>query len=181
MAAPPPRRRADQLRNRHRILPVARGMFARIPASDIQMEDLEKAAGVGRATLFRHIGSKDALVREIYRDRAGDLAELGARALACPDPWDGVDLAFRTMARWMHDDRGLFDFSRGIATDGSRDTEIHEAITGWDAVLERARAAGVLWGDLRAADLLPLLAYAVEPSPDRLEPLTDILLRGLRA
>jgi AcrR family transcriptional regulator len=49
----PPRLRADAARNRERVLAAAEQLFATTDASRVTMEDIARAAGVGRATLYR--------------------------------------------------------------------------------------------------------------------------------
>ncbi|WP_150249127.1 TetR/AcrR family transcriptional regulator [Nocardiopsis deserti] len=48
-----PRERADAARNRSRILAVAECLFAEADPRTVTMGDIAKAAGVGRATLYR--------------------------------------------------------------------------------------------------------------------------------
>lgn len=45
--------RADAERNRERVLAAAEKLFATADASKVTMEDIARAAGVGRATLYR--------------------------------------------------------------------------------------------------------------------------------
>jgi len=49
----PPAERADAARNRRRILTVAAELFAAPPPGGVTMEAVARAAGVGRATLYR--------------------------------------------------------------------------------------------------------------------------------
>jgi len=49
----PPRLRADAARNRARVLAAAERLFATTDAASVTMEDIARAAGVGRATLYR--------------------------------------------------------------------------------------------------------------------------------
>ena len=46
--------RADVVRNRAKILEAAPVVFSAKPAAAITMDDLARAAGIGRATLYRH-------------------------------------------------------------------------------------------------------------------------------
>ena len=48
-----PRERADAARNRARILAAAETVFREREPTDVTMEDIARAAGVGRATLYR--------------------------------------------------------------------------------------------------------------------------------
>ncbi|WP_231972335.1 TetR/AcrR family transcriptional regulator [Nocardiopsis alborubida] len=49
----PPRERADAARNRSRILAAAERLFAEADPRTVTMGDIARAAGVGRATLYR--------------------------------------------------------------------------------------------------------------------------------
>ncbi len=53
MAAARPRERADAARNRAKILQAAAGLFAARDPRRVTMDDIAKAAGVGRGTLYR--------------------------------------------------------------------------------------------------------------------------------
>ena len=49
----PRRERADAARNRERVLAAAEGLFRCCDPLSVTMEDVARAAGVGRATLYR--------------------------------------------------------------------------------------------------------------------------------
>ncbi len=54
LLAPPPRReRADAVRNRELVLAAAADLFARRDPREVSMDEVARAAGVGRATLYR--------------------------------------------------------------------------------------------------------------------------------
>ncbi|WP_439664722.1 TetR/AcrR family transcriptional regulator [Lentzea sp. HUAS TT2] len=50
---PPARERADAARNRARVLAAAEELFATKDARQVTMDEIARAAGVGRATLYR--------------------------------------------------------------------------------------------------------------------------------
>ena len=58
--------RTDALRNRERILEVAKGAFTRHGAAT-SLDDIAKQAGVGAGTLYRHFPTRDALIEAVYR------------------------------------------------------------------------------------------------------------------
>lgn len=64
-AAPPYGRRADAERNRERVLDHAVGMLAEDPA--VGMAEIAQAAGIGRATLYRHFVNREELIAAIDR------------------------------------------------------------------------------------------------------------------
>jgi AcrR family transcriptional regulator len=56
-----PRERADAARNRARILAAAERLFAERGATNVSMEDVATAAGVGKGTLYRRYPDRAAL------------------------------------------------------------------------------------------------------------------------
>lgn len=65
--------RTDALRNRERILEVAKEAFTRFGA-DASLDDVAKQAGVGAGTLYRHFPTRDALIEAVYRSEVEKLA-----------------------------------------------------------------------------------------------------------
>ncbi len=53
--------RADAARNRQRILAAARRLFAARGVEGVSLEEVAREAGVGKATLFRRFGDRQAL------------------------------------------------------------------------------------------------------------------------
>ena len=70
--------RADALRNRERILEIAKEAFTQAGA-DVHLDDVAKQAGVGAGTLYRHFPTRDALLEAVYRNEVGKLAEAAQR------------------------------------------------------------------------------------------------------
>jgi AcrR family transcriptional regulator len=70
-----PRRkpRSDALRNRDRILEVAKDAFARWGAN-ASLDEIAKQAGVGAGTLYRHFPAREALLEAVYRAEVEKLA-----------------------------------------------------------------------------------------------------------
>jgi AcrR family transcriptional regulator len=71
---PVPRKpRADALRNRERILEIAKEAFTRLGAN-ISLDDVARQAGIGAGTLYRHFPTRDALLEAVYRTEVEKLA-----------------------------------------------------------------------------------------------------------
>jgi AcrR family transcriptional regulator len=68
--ATPRKPRTDALRNRERILEVAKGVFTR-QGGDASLDEIAKQAGVGAGTLYRHFPTRDALIEGVYRNESG--------------------------------------------------------------------------------------------------------------
>jgi AcrR family transcriptional regulator len=84
MLDPPPRpERADAARNRQRILDAAAGLFAGPDPRDVSMEDIAKAAGVGRATLYRRYPTVGEVAGALLDEHERRLQE---RLLTGPPP-----------------------------------------------------------------------------------------------
>ena len=68
--------RADAARNRLSILSAAGQLFdeADDPGS-VSMDDVARAAGVGKGTLFRRFGDRTALLRAVYQTRLAALRD----------------------------------------------------------------------------------------------------------
>lgn len=65
--------RADALRNRERILEVAKKVFTR-DGGNASLDDIARQAGIGPGTLYRHFPTRDALIEAVYRSEVEKLA-----------------------------------------------------------------------------------------------------------
>jgi len=65
--------RTDALRNRERILDVAKEAFGRSGAN-ASLDDIAKQAGVGAGTLYRHFPTRESLIEAVYHAEVGKLA-----------------------------------------------------------------------------------------------------------
>lgn len=74
---PPPstRLRADAARNRTRVLAAAEPLFAAADAREVTMEEIARAAGVGRATLYRRFASPAAVAMALLDEHERRLQE----------------------------------------------------------------------------------------------------------
>jgi AcrR family transcriptional regulator len=61
LTGPPSSLRADAARNRKRVLDAAERLFATRDAREVTMDDIARAAGVGRATLYRRFPTPAAV------------------------------------------------------------------------------------------------------------------------
>ena len=69
--------RTDALRNRERILEVAKAAFTR-QGANASLEEIAKQAGVGAGTLYRHFPTRDELIEGVYRNEVEKLAAAAA-------------------------------------------------------------------------------------------------------
>lgn len=81
--------RTDALRNRERILEVAKDAFTRFGA-DASLDDIAKQAGVGAGTLYRHFPTRDALIEAVYRSEVEKLAAAERKFSETMSPIDAL-------------------------------------------------------------------------------------------
>ncbi len=67
--------RADAARNRATILAAAEALVAEHGAQCVTMDQVARAAGVGKGTLFRHFGDRCGLMRALLDERERGLQE----------------------------------------------------------------------------------------------------------
>ena len=75
--------RADAARNRERVLAAAAELIARHGVDGLSMDQVAKAAGVGKGTLFRRFGDKAGLAVALLDERERGLQQ---RLLSGPPP-----------------------------------------------------------------------------------------------
>jgi AcrR family transcriptional regulator len=94
---PPPslvrKPRADALRNRERILDVAKEVFTRDGAA-ASLDDIARQAVIGPGTLYRHFPTRDSLIEAVYRSEVEKLAAAEQRFAATMRPLE-------TLRAWM--------------------------------------------------------------------------------
>ena len=91
-----PEERADAARNRARVLAAAERLFRERGVADVSMDEVAKAAGVGKGTLFRRFGDKSGLAVALLDDRE---RVLQAAILSGPPPLGpGADAGTRLVA-----------------------------------------------------------------------------------
>jgi AcrR family transcriptional regulator len=85
--------RADAQRNHDAVLAAAKAVFAQ-EGIDAPMEDVARAAGVGKGTLYRRFPTREHLFAAILQDRVDELDASAQRALDAPDVW-------RALTEWL--------------------------------------------------------------------------------
>jgi AcrR family transcriptional regulator len=155
---PVPRRlRADAARNRAVIVAVARDVFAE-QGLEAPLEAIAARAGVGIATLYRRFPTREKLVAAALVDKVAEYAEAAGQALAAADPWAGFAGFVQRICELQAGDRGLSDLlSMTLPADEQVERLRRTANDRVAALIERARAAGVLRQDFACEDLLLLL------------------------
>lgn len=185
MSLPPAKAmRADAQRNQDAILAAARVVFAR-SGTDAPMEDVARAAGVGKGTLYRRFPTREHLFAAILQDRVDELDASAQRALHAPDAW-------RALSDWLElYDRCATEYpgmSARVAESVSDDTSAVGTLCGpmrssFARLFERARQEVPLRPDLTPAQLLAMVsALPKDPATGQtVEPYLRVVLDGLRA
>ncbi len=180
--------RADAERNRRRIVDAAVEVIGR-RGLDAGVDEIAKAAGVGRGTLYRRFATKDELVRSIVVDRTERALAAMERAAAGDDPWEALAGTIHALASHLAHDRGLFD----TLTRGGRGVDVVPQRPDWfraalEPPLVRARRDGLVRDDVSPRDVIALAAAVSQIVPgdpadgqDLWERYLAIALDGLRA
>jgi AcrR family transcriptional regulator len=104
--------RSDARDNRERILAVARASFA-AEGVDVPIRVIARRAGVAAATVYRHFGTKEALLSEALAQQTATCAAIVEEAAAEEDPWRGFSLLVEKIMEMHALDRS---FARAFAS-----------------------------------------------------------------
>ncbi|MER5215515.1 TetR/AcrR family transcriptional regulator [Streptomyces sp. NPDC002838] len=143
--------------NRARILSTARRELGRDP--DVTLEEIARAAGVVRRTLFGHFPGRAALLEALTEEASETLREAVVRGSRPEEPADRA-LAYFAFAMWPVGDRyrmllGLARRDLGAERVAEVLSPARDAVT---AVLERGQREGVFHTHLPA----PVLSAGLE-------------------
>jgi AcrR family transcriptional regulator len=181
-------RRSHARRNHEILVATAREVFAERGA-EASLEEIARRAGVGIGTLYRHFGSRDALVEAVFERRIGDFAAIAERADAEPDPWLAFAGFLESTLELQAGDRLLKDVFLRLPPGTRRVESAREELRRlFGRVLERARAGGQLRAGFTLADLSlvfwsfgPVIDATAEVAPDAWRRHLHVLLDGLRS
>lgn len=150
--------RTDALRNRERILEVAKAAFTR-QGANASLDDIAKQAGVGAGTLYRHFPTRDELIEGVYRNEVEKLAAAAARFAESMSPLEALRAWMLLLVEYIAAKHIIAPALNSVVGgpsrlyEGSR-TMIQGAI---DGLVRRAKKSGDLRRDLDAFDLLRAL------------------------
>jgi AcrR family transcriptional regulator len=159
----PARRRADATANRQALMTAARTLFAE-HGLDVSHDDVSRAAGVGRATLYRHFPTREHLLAAILDDVVAQIEDAATRL---PDAPGSFARLLRTALRIQTDNLALFDLlpSRGELGATVQDRRVR-VVEVFRAPLATAQRAGLVRADLTPEDVriqLLMLGAVVRP------------------
>jgi AcrR family transcriptional regulator len=193
------KRREQRDAQRERIIEAARRLFAQQGFEEVTMAEVADAAGVARATVFNHFGSKHALVEGITEEVIKYYQAMLRNALAdtqTPTPVL-VRALFEAMGIGIEEDRrfyrGVFremaKIRLGLDEGGLGQQAGKEAIELLITLLARGQERGELSKALPAEDLASafsslvngtithwLYADAADPLPQRMQRAAEVFL-----
>ena len=178
--------RADALRNRERILEVAKEAFTRSGA-DASLDDIARQAEVGSGTLYRHFPSREELLLAVYRSEMEKLAAAGTKFAESMAPVEALRAWLLLFVDAIAAKQLIAPALNALVGDHKKVLESsHEQIREvLRALVNRAIATGDIRKDLDPMDLFRALVGVsnVAGIPDWQESarrLVDILIAGSR-
>jgi AcrR family transcriptional regulator len=150
--------RTDALRNRERILEVAKGAFTR-QGADASLDEVAKQAGVGAGTLYRHFPTRDALIEGVYRNEVEKLAAAAGRFAETMSPIEALRTWMLLLVDHIAAKHIIAPALNSIVGGPSRLYEGSRSLMqgAVDELVKRAKRSGDLRRDLDAFDLLRAL------------------------
>jgi len=178
--------RADALRNRTRILEVAKEAFTRHGA-DASLDEIAKQADVGAGTLYRHFPTRDALIEAVYRSEVEKLAAAERKFAAAMPPMEALRAWMLLLVDYIAAKHIIAPALNSVVGGPSR---LYEGSRGlvqgaMDELVERAKKNGDVRRDIDASDLLQAIlgVSRVGTGTDwqqSAKRLVDILIAGSR-
>lgn len=178
--------RADALRNRERILDVAKTAFTHAQG-EISLEEVARQAGVGVGTLYRHFPTRDALLESVYRAEVEKLAEEARKLTDSLPPLEALRAWMTLFIDYIATKKIIAPALNSIVGGSTKLFESSGAqiMGAMQSLVARAVASGDIRADLDPLDLLRALVGVsnVASAPDwqqSAKRLVDILLLGSR-
>ncbi len=179
--------RTDALRNRERILEVAKEAFTRHGA-EASLDEIAKQAEVGAGTLYRHFPSREELLKAVYRTEMGKLAEAQRAFAETLPPVEALRAWLLLFVEAIAAKQVIAPALKALTGDPKKVFEasylqIQEAVR---ALVKRAVASGDLRPEIEPADLLRALvgvAHVADTADwqQSARRLVDILIAGSRS
>ena len=143
--------RADAARNREALISAARTLFAQ-HGTEVPLQAIAKAAGVGQASLYRHFPDRESLIIAIFEENFTTMEATSARYADSPDQFARV---WTELIDFSIDSKG---FAGIVALNDHPDERVVEMVERLEALLsgplQRAIAGGVVEAHWTVADLV---------------------------
>lgn len=178
--------RVDALRNRERLIGVAKQAFAE-SGPHVSLDEIARRAGVGIGTLYRHFPTRDAIVEAVYRREVQQLGDGADRLIATRPPAEALREWMRLFVDYIAAKRVLAS-ALGALVGGPSELYAASGARIFDAVTRLVRR-GVESGEIRAdvdpQDVMRALVGMTYANTDpaweaSAQRLIDILMDGLR-
>jgi AcrR family transcriptional regulator len=180
-----PRRRADAVRNRQRVLEATRTLLAD-PSANLTVEAIATKAGVGAATVVRSFGSKEALIDVAVTDLLEPVIRRARDGLSEHSAQDAlrrflIELIAFQSGHWVIGEqlRGL-----DLPSTTAQRAALTKAVT---EMVNRARDEGAIRTDIDPGvtmvlirDMTNAIARSPSASPELAESYVSVLMDGLR-
>lgn len=178
--------RTDALRNRERILEVAKKAFTRHGAA-ASLDDVAKQAGVGPGTLYRHFPTRDALIEAVYRSEVEKLAAAAHGFAATKAPVEALRSWLLLFVDYIAAKHIIAPALNSVAGGPSRLYESSRSLVqgAIDDLVKSAKKSGAVRNEVDASDLLRAVigvSYVASGGDWRQSArrLVDILVAGSR-
>jgi AcrR family transcriptional regulator len=189
MSSPPtsgePRRRADAVRNRQRVLEATRTLLAD-PSANLTVEAIATKAGVGAATVVRSFGSKEALIDVAVTDLLEPVIRRARDGLSETSAQDALRrflielIAFQSGHWTISEQLRELDLPSTTAQRAALTKTVNELVN-------RARDEGAIRTDIDPGvtmvlirDMTNAIARSPSASPELAESYVSVLMDGLR-
>jgi AcrR family transcriptional regulator len=152
---PPRPMRADARENREKLLLVASESFA-AGGSDVPLETIARAAGVGIGTLYRHFPTREALIEAVYRNEVDQLCAAADTLLSERARADALGEWMERFVAYATAKRGLLGALKTIAASRSTlfPTTRERQLEAVGKLLDAGIAAGEIRSDVTGEDVL---------------------------
>jgi AcrR family transcriptional regulator len=177
--------RADARRNYDKLIAATREVLA-AGGDDVSLEEVARRAGVGIGTLYRRFPNRLALLEAVYREDVDTLVTSADTLVAEREPWDAFAEWLDRFVTYAATKKVLFhELIEAVGRDSELVTHSRQAVgAAADAVLDNAKAAGVVRADVASADVIRLVGgCTMMPGSDMAQRkrMLEIVLAGVRA
>ncbi len=187
---PPPttrKPRADALRNRERILEVAKEAFTR-DGGAASLDDIARQAVIGPGTLYRHFPTRDSLIEAVYRSEVEKLAAAEQRFAATMPPLESLRAWMLLFIEHVSSKRLIMPAMDSVAGGSTRLIEGARSLihTAFVTAVKRATVSGELRADTNPDDFVRALigvfhTTALPGWEESARRIVDILIAGSRS
>jgi AcrR family transcriptional regulator len=181
-----PELRSDALRNRDRVLEIARQHLA-AGRTELSMNVIAREAGLGVGTVYRHFPTRQSLLESVAADGFGDLVSLAQSAAGHDDPEKALRALLGGTLRCLDQKLGMVAVLESSEFACLETVQMAAGLTdAVQSVLLRARKAGLVRPGITTSDIRRLVLGFHQartlPGDDRGTPTAylNVLLDGLR-